>query len=287
MWGGDRQVNGPLIRLCKNQRVVQKLVTLVPDLLIQIFVFAFGATIGSFLNVCIYRLPLKQSIVSPPSACPVCGRRLPFYDNMPILSYIILRGRCRGCGVSFSIRYLTVEVLTAIMAVAVYVAFGPTPESLVYFLFVSALIVITFIDLEYQIIPDVISLPGIGVGLLASLFLVLPGVMNSLIGIIVGGGLLYLVATSYYLLTGREGMGGGDIKLLAMIGAFLGWKGVIVTIFAGSLVGAILGSLLMAVKGRDSKYAIPFGPFLALGAVIYLFAGEDLIELYMAGLWHR
>ncbi len=260
---------------------------LVPDLLIQIFVFAFGATIGSFLNVCIYRLPLKQSIVSPPSACPVCGRRLPFYDNMPILSYIILRGRCRGCGVSFSIRYLTVEVLTAIMAVAVYVIFGPTPESLVYFLFVSALIVITFIDLEYQIIPDVISLPGIGVGLLASLFLVLPGVMNSLIGIIVGGGLLYLVATSYYLLTGREGMGGGDIKLLAMIGAFLGWKGVIVTIFAGSLVGAILGSLLMAVKGRDSKYAIPFGPFLALGAVIYLFAGEDLIELYMAGLWHR
>ncbi|NOS35306.1 MAG: prepilin peptidase [Deltaproteobacteria bacterium] len=260
---------------------------MVPDLLIHIFVFAFGATIGSFLNVCIYRLPLKKSIVSPPSACPVCGRRLPFYDNIPIFSYMLLRGRCRGCGASFSIRYLAIEVVTALMAVAIYASFGHTLESLVYFVFVSALIVITFIDLEYQIIPDVISLPGIGVGFLVSLFLVVPGVVNSLIGILLGGGLLFLVASSYYLLTGREGMGGGDIKLLAMVGAFLGWKGVIVTIFAGSLVGAVLGTLLMAVKGRDSKYAIPFGPFLALGAVIYLFAGETLIELYMTALWQR
>ncbi|MFQ5328955.1 MAG: prepilin peptidase [Thermodesulfobacteriota bacterium] len=256
-----------------------------PDLLIQIFVFIFGAAIGSFLNVCIYRLPLKKSIVSPPSACPQCDRRLPFYDNIPILSYILLRGRCRGCGTSFSIRYLAVEFLTALMAVVIYAAFGPTYDALIYLLFVAALIVITFIDLDYQIIPDVISLPGIGAGTLASFFLIVPGVINSLIGMIVGGGLLYIVATSYYLVTGREGMGGGDIKLLAMIGAFLGWKGVIVTVFAGSLVGAVLGSLIMAVTGRDSRYAIPFGPFLAMGAVIYLFAGERLIDLYMTALW--
>jgi len=256
-----------------------------PGLVIQIFAFIFGAAIGSFLNVCIYRIPLKKSIVSPPSACPQCGRQLPFYDNIPILSYILLRGRCRGCGVSFSIRYPVVELLTALLAVVVYAAFGPTVESIVFFVFVAALIVITFIDLGYQIIPDVISLPGIAVGLLASFFLIVPGVVNSLIGIIVGGGLLYLVATSYYLVTGREGMGGGDIKLLAMIGAFLGWKGVIVTIFAGSLVGAVLGSIIMAVTGRSTKYAVPFGPFLALGAVIYLFAGERLIDIYMTNLW--
>ncbi|MFQ5586666.1 MAG: prepilin peptidase, partial [Thermodesulfobacteriota bacterium] len=160
-------------------------------------------------------------------------------------------------------------------------------ESLIYSVFVSALIVITFIDIDYQIIPDVISLPGIGAGFLASLILIVPGIVASLVGILLGGGLLFLVASCYYLLTGKEGMGGGDIKLLAMIGAFLGWRGVIVTVFAGAFIGAVLGTLLMVMKGRDSRYAIPFGPFLSLGAVIYLFVGETLIDLYMTGLWQR
>jgi len=267
----------------------------VPESLIYIFTFAFGAAIGSFLNVCVYRLPLKQSVVSPPSACPRCERRLPFYDNIPIFSYIVLRGKCRGCGAPFSIRYLAIEVLTALVAIGCYAFFGLVPEALVYFAFISALIVITFIDLDYQIIPDVISLPGIVAGLLVSLFIVggagggkvAPDVMTSGLGILLGGGSLFLVAWGYYLLTGREGMGGGDIKLLAMIGAFLGWRGVIITVFAGSLIGAVVGTSVMVVKGRDSKYAIPFGPFLSLGAVLYLFVGEALITLYMTALWQR
>ena len=264
-----------------------------PETLIYIFTFAFGAAIGSFLNVCVYRLPLKKSIISPPSACPQCDRRLPFYDNIPIFSYIALLGKCRGCGAPFSLRYLTVEVLTALAAVGCYAYFGPVPEALVYFLFISALMVITFIDLDHQIIPDVISLPGIVVGFLASLLIfgsggkVAPDVITSAIGILLGGGSLFLVAWGYYLLTGREGMGGGDIKLLAMIGAFLGWRGVIITIFAASFIGAVVGTSVMVVKGRDSKYAIPFGPFLSLGAVIYLFVGEALITLYMTALWQR
>ena len=156
----------------------------------------------------------------------------------------------------------------------------------IYFSFVSSLIVITFIDLKYQIIPDVISLPGIGVGLLASYFLS-AGIFNSILGILAGGGSLFVIAAGYQLITGREGMGGGDIKMLAMIGAFLGWKGVIITIFSGSFIGAVLGTVLMLAKGKDSKYAIPFGPFLALGAIISLFFGEAIIKWYIMDIWIR
>jgi leader peptidase (prepilin peptidase)/N-methyltransferase len=259
----------------------------VPDPLIYIFLFAFGAIIGSFLNVCIYRIPLRRSIISPPSSCPECKRHIPFYDNIPIISYILLHGRCRYCNTRIPLNYLVIEALTALMAVSLFFFFGLTIEALVYYIFLSALIVITVIDLEHKIIPDVISLPGIVFGFAVSFFLPFPGVMNSIIGIIAGGGLLFAVAYGYYMATGREGMGGGDIKLLAMIGAFLGWRGIIVTLLVGSLVGAIIGSILMLLKGRDTKYAIPFGPFLSLGAAIYLFAGEFIIELYMITLWQR
>ncbi len=258
-----------------------------PEHIIYIFLFVFGAIIGSFLNVCIYRIPIKKSIVSPPSACPGCNRKLPFYDNIPILTYILLMGKCRECRTPIPTSYLIVEVATALLAVTLFVWFGPTVESAVYFIFISALIVITFIDLEHQIIPDVISLPGIVLGLAASFILTEPGSINSLMGTIIGGGGLLLVAGSYYLITGREGMGGGDIKLLAMIGAFLGWKGVVVTLFSGSFLGAFLGVIIISVKGRDGKYAIPFGPFLAFGAFVYLFFGDTLIRLYTAGLWER
>ena len=164
--------------------------------------------------------------------------------------------------------------------------YGFSATFLIYFSFVASLIVITFIDLKYQIIPDVISLPGIGVGLLASYFLSV-GIFNSILGILAGSGSLFVVAAGYQLITGREGMGGGDMKMLAMIGAFLGWKGVIITIFSGSFIGAVLGTVLMLAKGKDSKYAIPFGPFLALGAIISLFFGEAIIKWYIMDIWIR
>ncbi len=173
------------------------------------------------------------------------------------------------------------------MAVSLFIVFGLTVEALVYYILLSALIVITLIDLEHKIIPDVISLPGIAVGFAVSFLLPVPGVKNSLIGIVAGGGVLFVVAYGYYMITGREGMGGGDIKLLAMIGAFLGWRGILVTLFVGSFVGAIIGGVFMILKGRDTKYAIPFGPFLSLGATIHLFIGEDIIEFYTLNLWLR
>jgi leader peptidase (prepilin peptidase)/N-methyltransferase len=161
-----------------------------------------------------------------------------------------------------------------------FITFGVSLSFVYYFTFVAALIVITVIDLYYQIIPDVISLPGIGVGLLGALVVPQVTFLNALIGVIAGGGSLFLVATIYQWLFKREGMGGGDVKLLAMIGAFLGWKAVILTILLSSFIGSIVGITLMLIKGRDFKYAIPFGPFLAVGAVIALFWGEEMIRWY-------
>jgi leader peptidase (prepilin peptidase)/N-methyltransferase len=241
----------------------------------------FGALIGSFLNVCILRLPQEESIITPGSHCPQCKKPIKFYDNIPLVSYLLLRGRCRYCHSPISIQYPLVEGITALSSLILFLKFGPTLSYLFYFSFVSALIVITLIDLYHQIIPDVISLPGIGVGILASLFIPQITLLNSLIGILLGGGSLFLVATIYQWLFKREGMGGGDVKLLAMIGAFLGWKAVILTIFLGSLLGSISGIIIMVSKGKDFKYAIPFGPFLSLGAVIALFYGENIIRWYL------
>lgn len=237
--------------------------------------------IGSFLNVCIYRLPRSISVVSPPSSCPVCKKRIPFYHNIPILTFLFLRGRCSRCKAPFSALYPFVELLGGLTAVALFIRFGPTPPLFAYFYFVAALITITFIDLEHRIIPDVISLPGILIGLACSFFFLPIGFIDSIIGIGLGGGVLLGLAAGYFMITKREGMGGGDIKLLAMIGAFIGWKGVIVTLFISSFAGSILGLLVMAIFGKSRRTALPFGPFLAIGAVIYLFYGEQLIELYM------
>jgi len=245
-----------------------------------ITLFLFGAIIGSFANVCILRIPAEESIVAPGSRCPKCMRPLSWYDNVPLLSWLALRGRCRSCGESISFRYFVVELMTAISAVALYVRFGLGAEWLVLFLFVAALIVITFIDLDHRIIPDVISLPGIVVGFALSLRGV-PGPLSSALGILLGGGLLLAVAWGYSAATGREGMGGGDIKLLGMIGAFLGWKSVPFTMLLSSLTGSIVGLSLMWWTGSDTKYAIPFGPFLALGAVAYVFCGDQVIAWYL------
>jgi leader peptidase (prepilin peptidase)/N-methyltransferase len=249
--------------------------------MLEVFSFIFGALVGSFLNVCICRLPQQESIVFPGSHCPQCDHPIPFYDNIPIISYLVLRRKCRSCHHPISLQYPIVEGLTAFVSLLLFLAFGPSWSYLIYFSFMAALIVITVIDLYHQIIPDVISLPGIGVGLLASLVLPEITFLNSLLGILVGGGSLFLVATIYQWLFKREGMGGGDIKLLAMIGAFLGWKAVILTILFSSLIGSIAGIAIMVIKGKNFKYAIPFGPFLSLGATISLFYGEEVIRWYL------
>ncbi len=241
----------------------------------------FGAMIGSFLNVCIFRLPREESIVTPGSHCPYCHKPIDFYDNIPLISYLLLKGKCRRCHGPISLQYPLVEAITALFSLVLFAKYGPSLSYLFYFSFIAGLIAITVIDLYYQIIPDVISLPGIGVGLLASLVLPRITFFDSLMGIVAGGGSLFVVAALYQWLFKREGMGGGDVKLLAMIGAFLGWKAVILTILVSSLIGSITGIAVMIAKGRNFKYAIPFGPFLSLGAVISLFYGEALIQWYL------
>ena len=241
----------------------------------------FGALVGSFLNVCICRLPEEESIIWPGSHCPHCKNPIKFYDNIPLVSYILLRGKCRHCKNTISFQYFLIEGITALSSLFLFMKFGPSLSYFFYFAFVAALTVMTVIDLYHQIIPDVISLPGIGVGLLASLLIPQLTFRNSLIGILLGWGSLFLVATLYQWLFKREGMGGGDVKLLAMIGAFLGWKAVLLTILLSSLIGSITGILIMVVKGKDFKYAIPFGPFLSLAAVISLFYGENIIRWYL------
>ena len=241
----------------------------------------FGALVGSFLNVCICRLPEEESIIWPGSHCPHCKKPIRFYDNLPLISYFLLRGKCRYCKKTISLQYPLIEGITALSSLFLFMKFGPSLSYLFYFAFVAALTVMTVIDLYHQIIPDVISLPGIGVGLLASLLIPQLTFLNSLIGILLGGGSLFLVATLYQWLFKREGMGGGDVKLLAMIGAFLGWKAVLLTILLSSLIGSITGILIMVMKGKDFKYAIPFGPFLSLAAVISLFYGENIIRWYL------
>lgn len=248
--------------------------------------FLLGTIVGSFLNVCISRIPSGESIISPPSRCPKCGAGIRWYQNIPILSYLVLGGKCASCRVRISLRYPLVEFLTGVLFVLVLYSFGISLATPVYWLFVATLIVISFIDLDHQIIPDVISLPGIVVGFLAALVVPWLSWGDSLFGILLGGGSLYLVAEVYHRLTGQEGMGGGDIKLLAMMGAFMGWKAVLPIIFLGSLAGSLVGIPLMMAKRSDGKLAIPFGPFLALGGMIYLLWGQQLWLWYL-GLCQR
>ncbi|HVN85638.1 MAG TPA: A24 family peptidase [Candidatus Binatia bacterium] len=243
--------------------------------------FIFGAIVGSFLNVCIHRIPSGESIVSPPSRCPQCGMHIRPIDNIPLMSYLLLRGRCRQCQVRISPRYPFVEALSGLAGVAAVWRFDDVIGAVIAFAFVAALIVVTFIDLDHQIIPDAISIPGIAIGLALSSVRNEPGFRSALIGALLGYGVLYAVATGYYWLRKEEGMGGGDLKLLAMIGAFLGWKAVPVTLLLGSLSGSVVGLTLSAVYGRDTRIPIPFGPFLAAGAVCALFFGDALIDWYL------
>jgi len=250
-------------------------------LVCKVFVFVFGTAVGSFLNVCIYRLPGSLSIIRPRSMCPRCQTQIASYDNIPIVSYLWLRGRCRHCGAAISLRYPVVEMAAGLFAVAVFNRHGLAVESILLYAFVAALLVVTFIDIDHQIIPDVITYPGIVVGFLSSLVLDHITYKDSLLGIILGGGLLFLVASGYYFFTKKEGMGGGDIKLLAMIGAFLGWKAIIFTVFVGSAVGTVVGVAVALRTQRGRKMAVPFGPFLSLGALLFLFWGQGIINWYL------
>ncbi|MDW7643682.1 MAG: prepilin peptidase [Desulfuromonadales bacterium] len=247
-----------------------------------IYAFILGAVIGSFLNVCIYRVPAGESVISPPSRCPQCGAGIRWYQNIPILSWIFLRGRCASCRTPIPWRYPAVEALTGGLFLLVLWTFELQAATLVYWLFAALLVVITFIDLDHQIIPDVISLPGIPIGFVCTFFVPWLSWADSLLGILIGGGSLYLVAFLYELLTKKEGMGGGDIKLLAMIGAFLGWKAVFPVIFFSSLLGTLVGVPVMLIQKADSRLAIPFGPFLALGALICLFWGYEILSWYLS-----
>lgn len=251
-----------------------------PPSSVYILAFIFGACIGSFLNVVIYRIPAGLSIVHPGSSCPRCKTMIPFYDNIPILSYLLLMGKCRHCKAPIAIRYPFVELLAGVSALACAMSFGATLHGLVTFAFIATLIAVTFIDLDHRIIPDTISLPGIPIFFLAALVVPTITWRASAIGIVAGGGSLLAVAWVYQMITGREGMGGGDIKLLAMIGAMIGWQGILFTLFAASAIGTIVGVLAMILYGKGMRLAIPFGPFLATGAIVYLFFGNALITWY-------
>jgi leader peptidase (prepilin peptidase) / N-methyltransferase len=237
-----------------------------------------GLLIGSFLNVVIARVPEHRSLWRPGSACPGCGSAIAWYDNIPILSFLALRARCRSCRTPIPWRYPIVEAVTSTLFAAAGVAFGPTLDGVVAAALMAVLVALTAIDLERQIIPDVISLPGILAGVLANLATGRVSWRESLVGIAVGGGVFLVI-----ILASGGGMGAGDMKLGAMLGAFLGWKVVLLSIFVAVLIGGALAVVLMGTGLRGRKDPIPFGPFLAVGGAAGLFWGERVVRWYLSG----
>jgi leader peptidase (prepilin peptidase)/N-methyltransferase len=249
-----------------------------PPLPFIVFVAVLGLMVGSFLNVCIHRLPRHDSLVWPASRCPTCLSRIKPYDNIPLVSYIALRGRCRSCGQPISLQYPVVEGVTALLFVGAILLFPPdlVVQRLV---FACALLVLFFVDLEHYILPNVITLPGIAVGFLFSLFGP-PGWVDSLIGLAAGGGVLWAIAFVYERIRREEGLGFGDVKMLAMIGAFLGWKLMVLTLVLSSFLGSLVGLLLIVLRKGDLKYALPYGTFLAAAALFSSVAGDRIVDWY-------
>ncbi len=272
----------------------------------SIVIFTLGLIVGSFLNVVIHRLPRRISIISPPSFCPACHKRVNAWQNIPVLSYILLKGKCYYCSTKIPFRYPLIELFNGFFYLLILYKFGISLNAMLYMMLISTLIIISFIDIDYQIIPDIITLPGIVIGFIAGAFLLfdpllikncemnissfglpvlycgesLPnlGLMGSMIGLVTGGGLLYLIAV-----ISKGGMGGGDIKMMTMVGAALGWKSVFMTIFMGSLTGSIYGIALIIAKGKGRKTKIPFGPFLSIGAIVTILYGKEILYLYLKG----
>ncbi len=257
--------------------------------LILVFSMFFGAIVGSFLNVVILRLPKEDaSIAFPASHCPKCEHPLAWYENIPVLSYIVQLGKCRHCKTSISLQYPIVELLMAILTAALVNRFGLSIAAAGYFIFTAALLVIIYIDIHLQIIPDSISLPGIVLGFLFSFINPYVNWLDSLIGLAAGGGVLYAVALLYFLWRRQDGMGGGDIKLLAMLGAFLGWQSLPFIFFASSLSGSVIGILAMRVQKKGGQTRIPFGPFLSVAGLCYMFFSDSILyyfDLYLKGQW--
>jgi leader peptidase (prepilin peptidase) / N-methyltransferase len=239
-----------------------------------------GLTVGSFLNVCIHRIPREQSLMFPPSRCPGCEHRLSWFENVPVLSYAVLGGRCRKCRSRISIRYPLVELATMALFIVHGEVFGWSALLVPRLLFACAMVVLFAIDLEHHLLPNVITLPGIAIGLISSAVLP-PGLVDALIGAAIGGGVLWLIGEAYYRYSGHEGMGGGDVKMLAMIGAFLGWKLVLVTLVLSSFAGSLIGVAVIALKRGGMKYALPYGTFLALGALVASLAGDAIVNWYV------
>jgi leader peptidase (prepilin peptidase)/N-methyltransferase len=248
--------------------------------ILHVLAVLLGLILGSFLNVCIYRLPREMSIVRPRSCCPSCNGAIAWFDNIPVLSYLLLRGRCRHCSTGIPIRYPLIEATTALISWLVFHRFGLSLDYFVYFFYAASLLVVSVIDLEHRIIPDQISLSGIVIGLLLAAFTPVMPFLDSLAGFALGGGSLLLVGMAYEAIRKQEGIGGGDIKLLAMIGAFTGWKGVLFTIFGGSLIASIVGITLMIVRRTNSQVPIPFGPFLSGASFLFILVGPRLIQAY-------
>ncbi len=255
--------------------------SIVPSLLPSLVAGLFGALIGSFLNVCVHRIPRGTSVVWPASACPSCARNLSWFENIPVLSYVALGGRCRSCRTPISIRYPIIEALTAAMFGLAWWYYGPGVLLVSRLLFGCALIVLFAIDLEHHLLPNAITLPGIAAGFAFSL-VTEPGWLSSLLGILVGGGVLYAIAEIYFRVRHEEGLGMGDVKMLAMVGAFIGWPQALITLMMASFAGSILGVVLIATRRGGMKYALPFGTFLAVGAALAATVGPGLLDWYLA-----
>lgn len=268
-----------------------------------VYVGLMGACLGSFANVVIYRLPRGESVVRPRSRCGSCGTPISFRHNIPVLSWFLLRGKCASCGARYSFRYPAVEMLMAVLFMVAYLEMGWSWTLLESLIFIFSLVTVSFIDLDHMILPDTFTLSGIVIGLLGALLNPEREFLDSVYGVLLGGGFLWAIAYLYFVVRKREGMGGGDIKLLAWAGAVLGWKAVPFIILVASLLGSVvgIGMALLATRGRSSEsateneavaddsevasFAIPFGPFLALGALLYLLLdGAELARLYLE--WH-
>ena len=251
-----------------------------PPWFLPAFAGLFGLVLGSFLNVVIHRLPLRESLVSPRSRCPGCGKRIAAYDNIPVLSWVVLGGRCRHCRGGISIRYPFVELVTGGAAVASFLRHGARLEFAVEFVFVAAMIALVFIDYDHQILPDAITLAGLVAGLLLAWSLTTIDVLDAVKGAVLGAGILFVFMEAYFWLRKIEGLGFGDVKMMGMVGAFVGWKGVLLTLLLGSLSGSLVGVLVVGLRGGDMKTKLPFGTFLGMGAIATVYAGQPLIDWY-------
>jgi leader peptidase (prepilin peptidase)/N-methyltransferase len=239
-----------------------------------------GLVVGSFLNVCIHRLPRAESVAWPGSHCPQCGHAIAWYDNVPVVSYLWLRGRCRYCRASIPVRYLLVEIVTALLFVTLVAIFQPGLLLVSRLVFGCALIVLFVIDLDHRILPNIITVTGVPIGFAFSALSGEPGWRSSLIGIVAGGGIPMAIAWLYERIRGHEGLGMGDVKMLAMIGAFLGWQQMLVTLVLASFLGSIVG-VAFIMAGKGTRYALPFGTFLAIGALVAVVVGDRFLAWYL------